>query len=146
MAHEDRLAFFKSHHEPHDVQPDGWPAPRGYSNGVTARGRVLAVAGQVGWDPLTGEFESDDFVQQAAQALRNVAAVLHAAGAEPRHVVRLTWYITSRDAYMAAQGELGGAYREVFGRHYPAMSAVIVAGLIEPRALVEIEATAVIPD
>jgi enamine deaminase RidA (YjgF/YER057c/UK114 family) len=143
---EDRLAYFLAPHEPHAVQPDGWMPPRGYSNGVTARGRTLAVAGQIGWDPQTGEFATDDFAGQAAQALRNVTAVLHAGGAEPRHVVRLTWYVTDRDAYLAAQRELGAVYREVFGRHYPAMSAVIVAGLLEPRARVEIEATAVIPD
>jgi enamine deaminase RidA (YjgF/YER057c/UK114 family) len=142
----DRLAYFLSSDEPHAVQPEGWVAPRGYANGITARGRTLAVAGQIGWDPHTGDLLSDDFVRQAAQALRNVAAVLHAGGAEPRHVVRLTWYVTDRDAYLARPRELGEAYREVFGRHYPAMSAVIVAGLLEPRALVEIEATAVVPD
>jgi enamine deaminase RidA (YjgF/YER057c/UK114 family) len=142
----DRLAYFLSSDEPHPIQPEGWQAPRGYSNGISARGRTVSVAGQIGWNPATGELVSDDFVRQAERALQNVAAVLHAGGAEPRHVVRLTWYVTDRDAYMARPRELGEAYREVFGRHYPAMSAVIVAGLLEPGALVEIEATAVVPD
>ncbi|MDB4951764.1 MAG: enamine deaminase RidA [Gemmatimonadetes bacterium] len=131
---------------PRTIQPQAWPPPRGYTNGISARGRTLWVAGQIGWDPLTCRFESDDFVAQAAQAMRNVADVLRAGGAEARHVVRLTWYVVDRDAYLARPRELGAAYREVFGRHYPAMSAVIVAGLVEPRALVEIEATAVVPD
>jgi enamine deaminase RidA (YjgF/YER057c/UK114 family) len=128
------------------VQPDGWPAPRGYANGVAARGRTIYVAGQIGWDPLTCAFESDDFVRQTEQALRNVAAVLAAAGAEPRHVVRLTWYVVDAESYRTRQREIGAAYRDVLGRHFPAMAAVFVAGLVEPRALVEIEATAVVPD
>lgn len=127
------------------VRPEGWPAPRGYAHGVAAEGRLLFVAGQVGWDPVTGVFASDDFVAQCRQALENVAAVLRAAGAAPEHVVRLTWYVTDRAAYLAAQPALGAAYREVFGRHYPAMSVVVVAGLVEERARVEIEATAVLP-
>ena len=126
------------------IQPDGWPRPKGYANGMSAEGRVIAVAGQVGWDPLTGRMVSDDFAAQTAQALRNVAAVLAAAGAGPAHVVRLTWYITDRDAYLAAAAPIGTAYREVFGRHYPAMSVVVVAALIEAGAKVEIEATAVV--
>jgi len=128
------------------VQPGDWPAPRGYANGVSARGRTVYVAGQIGWNPLTGAFESDDFVRQTEQALRNVAAVLAAADADPRHLVRLTWYVVDGDAYRTRQREIGAAYREVIGRHFPAMAAVFVAGLVEPRALVEIEATAVVPD
>jgi enamine deaminase RidA (YjgF/YER057c/UK114 family) len=127
------------------LQPEGWPRPSGYANGVAASGRIVTVAGQVGWNPATGALASDDFAAQARQALANVRAVLRAAGAEPRHVVRLTWYITDRDAYLAARQALGAAYREVFGTHYPAMSVVVVAGLLEPRAQVEIEATAVVP-
>lgn len=125
------------------VRPDGWPRPRGYANGVSAEG-VIAVAGQVGWDPRTERLVSDDFAAQAAQALRNVAAVLAAAAVTPAHVVRLTWYITDREAYLAAAAPIGAAYREVFGRHFPAMSVVVVAGLIEAGAKVEIEATAVV--
>ena len=125
------------------IQPDGWPRPRGYANGVSAEG-VIAVAGQVGWDPLTERLVSNDFAAQAEQALRNVAAVLGAAGATPATVVRLTWYITDREAYLAAAEPIGAAYREVFGKHFPAMSVVVVAGLIEPGAKVEIEATAVV--
>ena len=128
------------------VQPDGWAAPVGYANGVAARGRLVFVAGQVGWDPTTGTFASDDFVAQARQALLNVAAVLRAAGAEPRHLVRLTWYVTSRSEYLAARREVGDAYRALLGRHYPAMSLVVVHGLLEERAKVEIEATAVVPE
>ena len=130
---------------PEAVNPAGWPAPRGYSNGVRAEGRVIAVAGQIGWEPRTGEFESDDFAAQCEQALSNIAAVLAAAGAEPRHVVRLTWFITSAAEYAAAGKALGAAYRRIFGGHYPAMSVIVVAALLEPRAKVEIEATAVLP-
>jgi enamine deaminase RidA (YjgF/YER057c/UK114 family) len=128
------------------LSPEGWAAPRGYANGVEARGRTVWVAGQIGWNPATAAIETDDFVEQVSLALRNIAAVLHEAGAEPHHVVRMTWYVVDRGAYLARAKEIGAAYREVFGKHFPAMSAVIVAGLVEPRARVEIEATAVIPD
>ncbi|HEV2130477.1 MAG TPA: RidA family protein [Longimicrobiaceae bacterium] len=128
------------------LHPDGWASPRGYSNGITARGRLVFVAGQVGWNPATGEFESDDFAAQVRQALQNVVAVLRAGGADPGQVVRLTWYVTDRQAYLDAQREIGAAYREVFGRHFPPMTLVVVAALLEERATVEIEATAVVPD
>ena len=127
------------------LQPEGWARPRGYANGVAASGRVVFVAGQIGWNPATGEFETDDFAAQVGQALRNVVAVLREAGAGPEHVARLTWYVTDRNAYLSSAREVGTAYREVFGRHYPAMAVVIVAGLVEERARVEIEATAVVP-
>ncbi len=127
------------------LHPAGWAPPRGYANGVEAEGRIVFVAGQIGWNPETAEIETDDFAAQAAQALRNVAAVLAEAGARPGHVTRMTWYVTDRAAYLAAAKEVGRAYRGVFGRHYPAMAAVIVAGLVEERAKVEIEATAVVP-
>jgi enamine deaminase RidA (YjgF/YER057c/UK114 family) len=127
------------------LQPDGWAAPRGYANGTAATGRVVFTAGQIGWNPATGRFETDDFAAQVGQALRNVAAVLAEAGAGPEHVTRLTWYVTSRDAYLGAGRALGEAYRAVFARHYPAMAVVVVAALLEPRAQVEIEATAVVP-
>jgi enamine deaminase RidA (YjgF/YER057c/UK114 family) len=125
------------------VQPDGWPRPSGYSNGAIAEGRVLAVAGQIGWNER-GEFTSDDLVEQAAQALRNVLAIVHAAGGTATDVIRLTWYITDKHAYRAAAVQLGSVYRELFGAHYPAMTLVAVAALLEDRAKVEIEATAVI--
>jgi enamine deaminase RidA (YjgF/YER057c/UK114 family) len=128
------------------LQPAGWAPPRGYANGVESRGRMVFVAGQIGWDPATGRIQSDHFADQTRRALANVAEVLRTAGAEPRHVVRLTWYITDRVAYLEAQREIGDAYREVFGRHFPAMSVVVVAGLLEARARVEIEATAVVPE
>jgi enamine deaminase RidA (YjgF/YER057c/UK114 family) len=128
------------------VQPDGWPRGSGYSHGIAANGRTVFAAGQVGWDPLTQRLVGSDFAAQAAQALRNVAAVLTAAHARPEHLTRMTWYITDRDAYLDTQREIGGVWRTLFGRHYPAMSVVVVAGLIEAGALVEIEATAVIPD
>ena len=126
------------------LQPEGWPRPSGYANGIAASGSLVSVAGQIGWNPETCQFETDDFVAQTAQALRNVLAVLRAAGAEPRHLVRLTWFITDRAAYLTAQREIGIAYREVVGRHFPAMSVVVVSGLLEERAKVEIEATAVV--
>lgn len=126
------------------IQPEGWPQPRGYANAMSARGEVVAIAGQVGWNPVTLEFETDDFVEQCERSLRNILTVLSAVGAHPEDVIRLTWYITSRDEYLWNTARLGKAYQSVFGKHYPAMSIVIVAGLLEPRALVEIEATAVV--
>ena len=126
------------------LQPPHWKAPRGYVNGVAATGTTVFVAGQIGWNALC-EFESDDFVAQVRQALENVVMLLREAGAEPRHLVRLTWFITDRKAYLAAQREIGVVYREVIGRQYPPMSVVVVTGLIEERAMVEIEATAVLP-
>jgi enamine deaminase RidA (YjgF/YER057c/UK114 family) len=133
--------------EPFEIlQPEGWPRPSGYANGIAARGRLVFVAGQIGWNPETLSFETDDFAEQTAQALRNVVAVLKEAGAEPRHVTRMTWYITDKAAYLAATREIGRAWREVMGRHYPAMSVVVVAGLLEDRAKVEIEATGVVEE
>jgi len=128
------------------IQPEGWLAPRGYSNGISATGRIVSVAGQIGWNPKTGVIESANFANQTAQALRNVVAVLNVARALPEHLVRMTWFITNRSAYIAARGEIGEAYREIIGRHYPAMSVVIVHGLIERDADIEIEATAVVPE
>jgi enamine deaminase RidA (YjgF/YER057c/UK114 family) len=125
------------------LQPDGWALPRGYANGVAAEGRMVFVAGQIGWN-ARGEFESDDFVAQVEQALANVVAVLHAGGAAPEDLVRMTWYVTDKAAYLARQRDVGEAYRRVIGRHFPAMTLVVVAGLLEDRALVEIEATAVV--
>jgi enamine deaminase RidA (YjgF/YER057c/UK114 family) len=127
------------------LQPPGWARPRGYSNGIEARGRLVFVAGQIGWNE-TGAFPSEDLAGQVRRALSNVVAVLAEAGAGPEHVVRLTWYITDRDEYLASQTEIGAAYREVMGRHFPAMAVVIAAGLVEEQAKVEIEATAVVPD
>jgi enamine deaminase RidA (YjgF/YER057c/UK114 family) len=127
------------------LQPEGWPRPRGYANGVAAQGRQVFVAGMVGWN-AAGEFESDDLVAQVRQALRNVRAVLEEAGARPEHMVRMTWYVVSRAEYLARGREIGAAYREVLGAHYDvAMSAVEVSALMEARALVEIEVTAVVP-
>jgi len=128
------------------VEPEGWARPSGYANGVAARGEVLAIAGQIGWNPATCRFESDDLVAQARTALENIVAVVRAAGGGPEHIVRMTWYIVDRDAYNAALRALGAVYREVLGRHYPAMTLVVVAGLLEPRAQVEIEATAILPE
>ena len=131
--------------KPVEVTPDGWPRAAGYAHGMTASGRVLTVAGQIGWDPRTGAWPARDLVGQTAQTLRNIAEVVEAAGGSVRHVTRLTWFVLSRDDYVAARREIGDAYREVFGRHYPPMSVVVVSALIEPEAVVEIEATAVIP-
>jgi enamine deaminase RidA (YjgF/YER057c/UK114 family) len=127
------------------VQPPGWPRPSGYANGVIASGRVVAVSGQIGWNPATETFETDEMAAQARQALDNLVVVLRAAGAAPHDVVRLTWYVTDRADYVASRREIGEAYRALFGDHYPAMSVVVVAGLLARRAKVEIEATAVVP-
>jgi len=125
------------------LQPPGWPAPRGYANGVEASGRLVFVGGQIGWDE-TGAFPFPDLAGQVGQTLRNILAVLAEAGGGPEHIARLTWYITSRAEYLASQKEIGAAYRDVMGRHFPAMAVVIVAGLVEAQAKVEIEATAVV--
>ena len=127
------------------LQPEGWPRPSGYSNGVLAEGRQVFIAGQVGWNPRSGKFESAQLVDQVAQALRNVLAVLAQANGRPEHIARMTWYLTSRAEYLAQLKEIGAVYGELMGRHFPAMSAVEVSGLIEAQAKVEIEATAVIP-
>jgi enamine deaminase RidA (YjgF/YER057c/UK114 family) len=127
------------------LQPPGWTAPKGYANGVAARGTQVFVGGQIGWNAQQ-QFESDDFIAQTAQALRNIAAVLKEAGAGPEHMVRMTWYILDRVEYNHRLRELGVAYREVMGRHFPAMTCVQVAALMEARARVEIEVTAVLPD
>ena len=125
------------------LQPPGWPRPRGYANGVVAEGRLVFVAGMIGWDP-TGAFVAPDLAGQVRQALANVVAVLAEAGAGPSQVARLTWYVTSREEYLAQQAEIGEAYRDVMGRHFPAMAVVEVSGLVEAQAKVEIEATAVL--
>lgn len=125
--------------------PEGWKRPRGYANGVSARGRQVFVAGMVGWD-ATETFQSDDFGAQARQALQNVLAVLAAGDAGPQHIVRMTWYITDREAYRAALPAIGQAFRELIGHYDIAMSAVQVVALMEPRAVVEIEVTAVVPE
>jgi enamine deaminase RidA (YjgF/YER057c/UK114 family) len=127
------------------LQPPGWQRPRGYANGIAARGRLVFVSGMIGWN-ADGQFDSDDFTAQARQALTNIVAVLHEAGARPEHIVRMTWYVVDRREYLAAGSALGSVYREIIGAHYPAMTAVEVRALIEDRARVEIEVTAVVPD
>lgn len=126
------------------LQPPGWPAPRGYSNGVVGAGRVVLVGGQIGWDEA-GRF-APDFVGQVRQALANILAVVKEAGGGPEHVGRLTWYVTDMAEYRSSLAELGPAYRAVMGRHFPAMALVQVVALVEPEAKVEIEATAIIPE
>jgi enamine deaminase RidA (YjgF/YER057c/UK114 family) len=127
------------------LQPPEWAPPKGYANGIAARGTLVFIGGQVGWNAQQ-QFESDDFVKQSRRALINIVAVLAEAGGRPEHIVRMTWYVVDRREYLANPRALGQVYREILGRHYPAMTAVEVAGLIEARARVEIEATAVIPD
>ena len=127
------------------VQPEGWPRPKGYANGVLAQGRMLFVAGQVGWNEQE-QFDSDDFVAQTEQALKNIVAILAEAGAKPEHIVRMTWYLGSKEEYWAKQKELGAVFRRLIGHYNAAMTAVQVAGFVEHGAKVEIEATAVIPD
>jgi len=129
---------------PRVLQPEGWPRPSGYSNGVEVQGRQVYVAGQIGWD-AQGRFAGTTLAAQVRQALLNVRAVLACAGAEPGHLVRLTWYVTSRTDYHAELKQIGAAYREVMGRSFPPMSVVQVVALMEAQARVEIEATAVIP-
>ena len=127
------------------LQPPGWAAPRGYANGVAASGRMIFVAGQIGWNAAC-QFESDDFIDQVRQTLLNIKAVLAEAGAGPQHMVRMTWYVLDKPEYLARGREVGQAYREVLGQDYQiAMSAVQVLGLMEDRAKVEIEVTAVLP-
>ena len=127
------------------LQPPGWMAPKGFSNGMVARGRQVYVAGQIGWDEQC-VIHSDVLAVQVEQALRNILAVLAEADGKPEHLVRLTWYVTSREEYLAQLREIGSAYRRVLGTHFPAMALVQVVALVEVRAKVEIEATAVIPD
>jgi enamine deaminase RidA (YjgF/YER057c/UK114 family) len=126
------------------LHPKGWPRPRGYSAGVAAQGTTVYVSGQVGWDE-TGRFVSEEFAAQVRQALLNVVAVLAEAGARPEHIVRMTWYVTSRTEYLESGAATGAAYREIVGRHFPAMSVVEVKALVEESAKVEIEVTAVLP-
>ena len=127
------------------LQPPDWTPPKGYANGIATRGTVVFIGGQIGWNAQQC-FESDDFVAQARQALVNVLAVLREAGGEPEHIARMTWYVVDKREYVASYRALGSAYRDVVGRHFPAMTAVEVTALIEDRARVEIEVTAVVPD
>ena len=127
------------------LQPEGWLPPKGYANGIEARGRQIYVAGMIGWNGQA-QFETDDFVAQCRQALQNIVDTLACAGAGPQHVVRLTWYVKDKREYLTRARELGKAYQEVMGRNFPVMALVQVADLVEDRAKVEIEATAVVPD
>ena len=127
------------------LQPPDWAAPKGYANGIAARGTLIFVGGQIGWNAQQ-QFESDDFIAQTRQALANVHAVLAAGGAGPEHMVRMTWFVVDRVEYSARLRELGAAYRAVMGKHFPAMTCVEVSALIEERAKVEIEVTAVMPE
>ncbi|MGK0618165.1 RidA family protein [Meiothermus cerbereus] len=127
------------------LQPQGWPMPRGYANGIVAQGRLVFLAGMVGWNRQR-VFESDDFAAQTRQALQNILETLAEAGGRPEHLVRLTWFVTSKQEYLDSLPALGEIYRALMGRHYPAMSVVEVKALMEAQAKVEIEATAVIPE
>lgn len=127
------------------INPPGWPTPKGYANAIAGRGRIVFVAGQIGWTP-DGRFETDDFIGQLRQALQNIVAILAAAGASPSHIARMTWYVTNKQDYLARLPEVGACWREVLGRVYPAMALVEVSALVEDRAKLEIETTALIPD
>ena len=130
---------------PHEfLHPRSWKPALGYANGVAASGRMIFCGGLIGWNAQQ-EFESDDFIDQVAQTLRNIVAVLAEAGAGPHHIVRLTWYVTDKKEYLARLKDLGRVYREIIGKHFPAMALVQVVALVEDRAKVEIEATAVVP-
>jgi enamine deaminase RidA (YjgF/YER057c/UK114 family) len=126
------------------LQPPNWPRPKGYSNGISASGRMVFIAGQIGWDE-TETIVSDDFAEQFRKVLENTLAVLAEAGAGPEHVVRMTGYVTSREEYLAASREVGKAWKALMGRNYPVMAFVVVSGLMESRAKIEIETTAVVP-
>ena len=126
------------------LNPAEWAKPKGYANGIAAEGRLVFVAGQIGWT-AEARFESDDLVEQTRQALRNIVRVLAEAGARPEHIVRMTWYVVDKKDYLARNADLGKVYREIIGKHYPAMTLVQVAALLEDRAKIEIEATAVLP-
>ncbi|GHE05757.1 endoribonuclease L-PSP [Defluviimonas sp. 20V17] len=126
------------------LNPRNWKPAKGYANGIAAEGRMIFCGGLIGWNG-DQEFETDDFVGQVAQCLRNIVAVLAEGGAAPEHLVRLTWYVTDKREYLARLTEVGAVYREVIGRHFPAMALVQVGALVEDRAKVEIEATAVVP-
>ncbi|WP_333697008.1 RidA family protein [Phaeobacter italicus] len=126
-----------------NVHPDGWKPAKGYANGMIGEGRMLFVGGQIGWN-ANQEFETDDFIGQMSQALENILAVVKEAGGEASDITRLTWYVTNKAEYLAHQREVGAAYRAVMGYHFPAMTMVVVAGLVEDRAKIEIEATAMI--
>lgn len=127
------------------VNPPGWARPKGYANGVVGRGTLVFVAGQIGWNGQEA-FETDDFIGQLRQALKNTVEVLAAGGAGPEHVARMTWYVRSKREYLSRIAEVGAAYRDIMGRNFPAMTLVEVADLVEDRALIEIESTAVVPD
>jgi enamine deaminase RidA (YjgF/YER057c/UK114 family) len=126
------------------LQPDGWARPVGYANGVSASGRVIHVAGQIGWNK-DAVFETDDFVEQVRQSLRNIVTVLACDNARPEHIVSMTWYFTNKRDYLGNRSAIGEAYRAIIGRHFPAMTAIEVAALLEDRAKVEIQAVAVVP-
>ncbi len=128
------------------LQPPDWPRARGYSNGIAARGTMVFVAGEIGWDPMVEKILSDDFTTQFRQALENTVAILKEADAKPEHIVRMTWFITDKKAYLDDAKAIGKAYRDVIGRHFPVMAVIEVKSLMEPGAMVEIETTAVIPD
>ena len=127
------------------INPPGWARPKGYSNAIVGRGTIVMVAGQIGWNAQQ-QFESDDFVAQLRQALTNTVEVLAAAGAKPEHIARMTWYVTDKQRYLAEIAEVGAAWRDIMGRTYPAMTLLEVSALVEDRALIEIESTAIIPD
>ena len=127
------------------LQPPDWAEPRGYANGIISRGALIFVGGQIGWN-ASQQFESDDFIDQTRQTLLNIVEVLKAGGAGPEHMVRMTWYVVDRVEYVARLKELGAAYREVMGKNFPAMTCVEVSALVEDRARIEIEVTAVLPD
>jgi len=127
------------------LQPPDWPRPKGYANGIAARGTLVCLSGVVGWDSEE-KFVSNDFVGQVRQALQNIVAILKEAHARPEHIARMTWYVLDKQAYMSSGKEMGRIYREIIGSHYPAMSVVEVSGLVEANAQVEIEVTAVVPD
>jgi len=127
------------------LQPPGWASPKGYTNGIAARGRTVCVSGMIGWD-AQGVFHTDDFAGQVRQALLNIVAVLAETDALPQHIVRMTWYVVNKKEYIAAYKEIGIAYREIIGKHFPTMTAVQVVALIEDQARVEIEVTAIVPD
>lgn len=126
------------------LQPENWKRPSGYANGIAAVGKTICISGMIGWDAQC-QFQTDNFAEQTAQALHNIVTVLNEAGSKPEHILRMTWYVIDKKEYLASQKQIGVIYRDIIGKHYPAMTAVQVAGLMEDRARVEIEVTAVLP-
>jgi len=146
LLRQTRTGFETEESRMQIVNPPGWPRPKGYSNGVSASGKMVFIAGTIGWNPMTEKIESPDFVAQFKQALINIKTIMAEAGAKPEHMARMTWFVTDKAEYLSRLVEVGAAYREIMGKNYPTMAALEIRGLMEPGAKVEIETTCVLPE